>query len=103
MRRSERRKKRLVTGKGGERGENLHWLVFRAIYREKPEKGLRVRDWKELSDAEVDRRFETRHSRKRESLSRELLKWPALVAKVQIHEENLGGRDGEREKLDSEG
>lgn len=33
--------------------ENLHRLVFRAIYREKPEKGLRARDWKELSDAEV--------------------------------------------------
>lgn len=47
-----------------ERRENLYWLVFRAIYREKPEKGLRIRDWKELCDAEVeaevDRRFGTR-------------------------------------------
>lgn len=79
-----------------ERRENLYWLVFRAIYREKPEKGLRVRDWKELSDAEVeaevDRRFGTRQSRKRKSLARELLKWAALVAKVQIHEENPGGK-----------
>lgn len=63
------------------KGENLHRLVFRAIYREKPEKGLRARDWKELSDAEVeaevDRRFGTRQSRKRKSLQRELLKWVA--------------------------
>lgn len=82
----------------GERRENLYWLVFCAIYHQKPEKGLRVRDWKELSDAEVeaevDRRFGTRQSRKRKSLARELLKWVALVAKVQIHEEKLEGRDG---------
>lgn len=70
--------------------ENLHRLVFRAIYLEKPEKGLRAPDWKELSDAEVeaevDRRFGTRQSRKRKSLQRELLKWTALVAKAQVHE-----------------
>lgn len=76
--------------------ENLHWLVFRAIYREKPEKGLRARDWKELSDAEVeaevDRRFRTRQSRKRKSLQRELLKWAALVVKTQVHGPEVGKR-----------
>lgn len=77
--------------------ENLHRLVFRAIYREKPEKGLRSRDWKELSDAEVeaevDRRFGMRQSRKRKSLQRELLKWAALVAKAQVHEPGAGKRE----------
>lgn len=57
--------------------KNLRRLVFRAIYREKPEKGLRVRDWRELSDAEVeaevDRRFGTRQSRKRKSSGESLL------------------------------
>lgn len=58
-------------------GKNLRRLVFHAIYREKPEKGLRVRDWRELSDAEVeaevDRRFGTRQSRKRKSFGESLL------------------------------
>lgn len=97
------------SGRGGKwrlGRKNLHQLVFRAIYREKPEKGLRARDWKESSDAEVeaevDRRFGTRQSRKRKSLQQELLKWAALVAKTQVRGSEAGKRERER-GLDSDG
>lgn len=36
-------------------------------------------------EAEVDRRFGMRQSRKRKSLQRELLKWATLVVKAQVH------------------
>lgn len=90
-----------MTGKERERERedrkgDLHRLVFRAIYREKPEKGLRVRDWKESSDAkveaEVDRRDSGRDRAENEKAWRELLKWAAaLVARVQVHEKETAG------------
>lgn len=76
----------------------------RDLPREKPEKGLRVRDWKELSDAkveaEMDGRFAGRDRAKNEKALgvRELLKWAAPVAKAQVARK--GKREREMKRMD---